>query len=225
MRRIIKGQEPEELRRWKENEVPQNLTYDNMTQAAKEGVKRQMLSEQGYLCAYTMQRIPTIEDCQIEHVVARSQDPLLQISYSNLLACAPSNRPGHRPHRGKCPFGAEQKNQTQIDENNFVSPLQEDVEHRFRYAADGSVAHVDNDGAAASTITILRLDHEQLVDLRKAAIEERVFPDLEEGLSSEVAEDLSRAIMTPDGEGRLPEFCVAISHVAAWYANRVGNGN
>lgn len=225
MRRIIKGQEPEELRLWKEAnaEVPENLIYKNMP---KGEAKHQMLAEQGYLCAYTMQRIATPDDCQIEHLVPRSQepqDPLLQITYSNLLVCTPSNRPGHRPRRGQCPFGAEAKDQTRIYENiNFVSPLREDVEHRFRYAVDGSVTHMDNDGAAASTIGILRLNHEQLVDLRKAAIEERVL-DVE--MSAEEASTLSEMIMVGGPMGRVPEFCLAISHAAAWYANNVSKGN
>jgi|HubBroStandDraft_4_1064222.scaffolds.fasta_scaffold277572_2 uncharacterized protein (TIGR02646 family) len=224
MRRIIKGLEPEELRRWKEQNahVPQNLTYANMPKAE---VKRQMLAEQGYLCAYTMQQIPTPNDCQIEHLVPQSQgDPRLGITYDNLLACAPSNRPGHRPERGKCPFGAEQKDQTRINDDNFVSPLRGDVEQRFRYAADGSVTWVGGDTAAESTIGILRLDHQQLEDLRKAAIDERVFPP-DAVLSSQEAENLSHAIMTPNAAGRLPEFCLAISQVAGWYANRVGEGN
>ena len=99
MRRIVKGLEPEELRRWKEEnaETPQVLTYNNMPKAE---VKLQMLAEQGYLCAYTMERIQTPEDCHIEHVVPRNQpnQPIgHQIDYSNLLACIPSNTPGHRP--------------------------------------------------------------------------------------------------------------------------------
>jgi uncharacterized protein (TIGR02646 family) len=221
VRRILKGQEPEELRRWKEEnaEVPQNLTYGNMP---KVEVKRQMLTEQGYLCAYTMQRIPTPDDCQIEHVVPRSQDLLLQISYSNLLACAPSNTPGHRAGGGKCRFGAEEKDQTRVYENNFISPLRDDVERRFQYAPDGSVAHLHNDGAAESTIKILRLDHDQLVDLRKAAIEERV---LDVDLSAHEAEDLSHVVMTRNAAGRIPEFCLAISQVALWYATKMREVN
>ena len=226
MRRIIKGPEPEELRRWKDEnaQVPQNLTFANMP---KPGVKTQMLVEQGYICAYTMQQIATPDDCHIEHIVPQSQpgqDPLLKISYNNLLACAPGDAFGHRPEGGKCPFGAQEKGGAPVDESNFVSPLREDVENRFRYATDGSIGHLVNDRAAGSTISILRLDHPQLIDLRKAAIDERVFPP-EEILSSRDAEDLSRAIMAPDGAGRLPEFCLAISQVAAWYANRVGDGN
>src|SRR5579871_5789995 len=91
MKRIIKGPEPEELRCWKEenSEAPQNLTYDNMP---KTSVKLQMLAEQGYLCAYTMQGIATANDCHIEHVIPQSQPDRPQhsdIDYNNLLACVP----------------------------------------------------------------------------------------------------------------------------------------
>jgi uncharacterized protein (TIGR02646 family) len=215
MRRIIKGEEPEELRFWKQQnaDVPENLTYDNMPKA-----EIKMLAEQGYLCAYTMQRIPTVNDCHIEHIVPRSQDETLQISCTNLLACTPSNRPGHRSQRGKCPFGAEEKDRTPIYDNNFISPLREDVERRFRYALNGSVGHFENDAVAKRTITILRLNHEQLIDLRRAAIEERIL-DLEPSLSAQEAEELSKTIMTANSVGRIPEFCLAISHAAVWYAN------
>jgi len=187
----------------------------------KTEVKRQMLVEQGYLCAYTMQRISTPDDCHIEHVVPRSQPnqpPHMDIDYANLLACIPSNTPGHKPLIDNFPYGAPKKGGTHVDMNNFVSPLQEDVERRFQYAADGSVKHLGNDSAAESTIKILRLDHKELVDLRKAAIEERV---LDVDLSAHEAEALSRAIMTADVAGRIPEFCLAISQVALWYATRM----
>lgn len=217
MRRITKGQEPDELRRWKEIEVPENLTYDNMPKAE---VKRQMLAEQGHLCAYTMQRIETPDECHIEHIVPRNQPnqpPHMDIDYSNLLACIPSNTPGHRPPVDNLPYGAPKKAGTHVDESNFVSPLREDVESRFRYAADGSVTHVDNDGAAKNTIEILRLNHGQLVELRKAAIEVRVW---DADLSADEAEDLARTIMTAT-TGKIPEFCLAISQVALWYATRM----
>lgn len=223
MRRIVKGPEPEDVRLWREANaaVPQNLTYDNMP---KIGAKRQMLVEQGYLCAYTMQRISTVDDCHIEHVVPRSQypqDPEVQISYGNLLACCPSNTPGHPRKRGKYPYGAEEKGQTRVFDSNFVSPLRDDVELRFRYSSDGSVTHLNNDGPAESTIGILRLNHDQLIELRKAAIDERVL-DLEPGLSAQEAQELSQAVLIPDASGRISEFCLAISHVAAWYADRIG---
>ncbi len=188
----------------------------------KAQAKLQMLMEQGYLCAYTMQQISTPDDCHIEHVVPRNQSLDLQISYSNLLACAPGDTPGHRPRGGKYPFGAQEKGGTLVNENNFVSPLQGDVELRFQYAGNGSITHLDDDAAAKNTIKILRLDHGQLLELRKAAIEERVW---DADLSAPQAEELSRRIMTADGDGRIPEFCVAISQVALWYAARTREVN
>jgi len=94
MRRINKGPEPEELRRWKEMNAatPQNLTYANMP---KRGAKSQMLVEQGYLCAYTMERIQGADDCQVEHIVPRSQlsqPPYNEIAYDNLLLASPATR-------------------------------------------------------------------------------------------------------------------------------------
>ena len=56
------------------------------------------------------------------------------------------------------------------------------------------------------------------MELRKAAIDERV---LDAGLSAEDAEALSSEVMTTNAMGRLPEFCLAISQVAAWYAKRM----
>lgn len=219
MRRIIKGQEPDELRLWKEENAasPQNLTYGNMPKA---GVKPQMLVEQGYLCAYTMQRIQTVHDCHIEHIVPRSQRdqrPHLDLDYNNLLACIPSDTPGYRPQLTNFPYGARKKAAAHVDEQTFVSPLQANVESRFHYRADGAVEAVAEDDAAESTIAILALNHGQLIDLRKAAIDARVL-DVEVPLSADEAEALAQAIMTADSVGRIPEFCSAISQVASWYA-------
>lgn len=224
MRRIVKGSEPEELRHWKEEnaEVPQNLIYENMPKVA---IKLQMLSEQGHLCAYTMQSIPTEDDCHIEHVVPQNQPnrpPYSDIDYNNLLACFPGARPptGWNP---KYPYGAQKKNGIHVNQNNFVSPLQEDVEHRFHYAADGSVEPAVGDNAADSSISILGLNHKQLVELRRAAIEERIL-DRDIPLSPEDAEALAVQILTFDSRGRLAEFCLAISQVAAWYAGKLRDG-
>lgn len=221
MKRIIKGEEPEELRKWKEEnaEIPQNLIYGNMP---KVGVKLQMLAEQGYLCAYTMRAVPTPDDCHIEHVIPQNQPnqpPQLDIDYRNLLACFPGKRPPPN-WNPKYPYGADRKGGVHIDEKNFVSPLRADVEDRFHYAYDGSIKAADDDNAADQTIRVLRLDHGQLADLRKAAIEERVL-DSDPPLSATDAEALSVEIMARNSTGRFPAFCLAISQVAAWYARKI----
>lgn len=221
MRRIIKGPEPEELRHWKQenSEVPQNLAYENMPKTA---VRMQMLTEQGYLCAYTMQDIATEADCHIEHLIPRSQADRPQysdIDYSNLLACFPGTKPPPE-WNPQYPYGAQRKSNTRVDVTNFVSPLQEDVERRYLYTVDGSVDHAVGDNAAANSIKLLKLNHQQLIDLRKAAIEEQIL-DRDPPLSWQDAQVLSKQIMEFNSKGRLPEFCLAISQVAAWYANKI----
>jgi uncharacterized protein (TIGR02646 family) len=220
MKRIVKGREPEALRLWREQNasIPENLKYDRGNWPTR-AVKAQMLAEQGYLCAYTMQSITTEDHCHIEHVVPQSQpgQPLhFDIDYHNLLACSPGNQPPPN-WNPKYPYGAQFKGAKYIDENNFVSPLREDVEKRFHYGPDGSVIASTRDTAVVSTIRILYLDHPQLVELRKAAINELIL-DADPPLSVEEAEVLSVDVMAVNSAGRFPEFCLAISQVAEWYA-------
>ena len=94
MKKITKGPVPAALRAWREaNEaILENLTYGRGGWPST-SVRQSMLEEQGYLCAYTMQRIASTADCHTEHIVPQSQPnqpPYLDIDYSNLLACFPT---------------------------------------------------------------------------------------------------------------------------------------
>jgi uncharacterized protein (TIGR02646 family) len=231
MKRIVKGAEPEELSKWKEDnaDVPQNLRYGSLHGNVTRAIRQQMLTEQGFICAYTMQRIQTADDCHLEHLVPQSQPPKSHdrdLEYTNMLACFPGTQlDPNRPPRDwspQLPYGARHKDQTNIDENNFVSPLSDDVETRFLYDAIGFVHSSVNDPAASNSIEILKLNHGILRDLRRAAIDERVF---ETPLSATAAEKLAVSITTPDSAGIIPEFCVAISPVCIWYANTVRQNN
>jgi uncharacterized protein (TIGR02646 family) len=208
-----------ELRKWKDDNagVPENLVYSALHGTETRAIRRQMIVEQGYLCAYTMQRIGTPDECHIEHIVPQTQDHGKTLDYENMLACFPGTKlpPAWNP---KYPYGAQQKGGAYIDDASFVSPLNVDVENRFKYEANGSVRPAADDTAASSTITILRLDHGVLAELRRAAIEERV---LDAALSAEEAEELAATISSPGATGMLPEFCTAISQVSVWYANAI----
>jgi uncharacterized protein (TIGR02646 family) len=222
----MKGAEPEELRQWKNDNatVPENLAYGALHGAVTRAIRRQMLTEQGYLCAYTMQRVLTTDDCHIEHIVPQEQPPKSHerdLDYTNMLACFPGNTPpkGWNP---KYPYGAQRKGGTHIDATSFVSPLSTDVEGRFHYVADGSIRSDASDAAALNSINILQLNHGVLSELRKAAIEEWVLDAL---LSAEEAEKLAVTISSPNSSGMLPEFCTAISQVSKWYANAMRSRN
>ena len=227
MRHIVKGLEPDELSKWKEQNagVPQNLRYSSLHGNVTRAIRQQMLTEQGYLCAYTMQRIGNVDDCHLEHIVPQSQPPeshQRDLDYKNMLACFPGNQlDPDKPTRDwnpRNPYGAKHKDKAEINAHNFISPLSDDVERRFHFDASGFVNSDAGDTAAASSIRILNLDHGLLNDLRRAAIDERLFGS---PLSADDAEKLAVSIATPDLAGLLPEFCVAISQASIWYANVV----
>lgn len=61
-----------------------NAHFDDMPSEVKSVLRKSLLEEQGYLCAYCMQRIAADNEVKIEHYVPRNlQNELL---YNNLLA-------------------------------------------------------------------------------------------------------------------------------------------
>ena len=106
MRHIRKGDVPKELRDWKrENRyTSENLYYGHGSTFPTAAVKESLLEEQCHLCAYTMQRLSSINDCHIEHLQPQSitnKNPTtqaLEVEYGNLLACFPpksDRKPGY----------------------------------------------------------------------------------------------------------------------------------
>ncbi len=223
MKRITKGSEPESLSAWKSDNVtvPQNLRYGAIPTQVKSAIKHQMLREQGFLCAYTMIRLPDSGGCHIEHVEPQSQsrargDYQKEIDYENMLSCFP---PG-RTYKNY-PFGACRKGGTYVSSINFVWPTSLDIENKFKYRYDGSVIAENDDPTAASTIQILGLNHPQIRDMRRAAIEAAGISRFSDApLSAVDARELSRAFLDLDSDGRLPEFCFAVSQVALQYAEQ-----
>lgn len=71
--------------------APQNLDYGNLPTPVKEAVKAALLVEQGYLCAYTLQRLAVASDCHIEHVEPPNAAPDKSLDYANMAACWPDN--------------------------------------------------------------------------------------------------------------------------------------
>lgn len=82
---ISKGKEPPKLTKYKK--TPE-ASYKGFSKAnGKEDVQIALLEEQGYLCAYCMQRI-NLDSIRIEHQVPQSdetQGKSLELSYDNML--------------------------------------------------------------------------------------------------------------------------------------------
>lgn len=221
MRYISKGSEPHELINWKRinKTSPENLCYGSLGQAQKDAIKEGLLKEQGYLCAYTMHRICSADDCHIEHINPQSIMPEQDIDYANLVACFPKD--GGDVSHG---YGAPVKASRTVE--GFVSPLRMDCEQRLTFAENGSISSQQHDQAARDTIALLKLDHPKLVEYRSAAIVAHGITLRGRGrrrselLTAAQARALAKEIMRPDHQGYIAPFCTAIAQVALRYAQQ-----
>jgi uncharacterized protein (TIGR02646 family) len=216
VRFIEKHAEPAYLRRWKwvNSGLPQTLSYANIPADALTELRETLLGEQGYLCAYTMIRIPGSNKGHVEHIWPRSRAPAKELEYTNMLYCFP----GAGVER--CAFGAHRKDDFEVTNDNFVAPTHRACEARFTYEVSGEVkAGNEADYAATQTVAILNLNHKELVALRQAAIRsQRIFRKAPKPLSAPEARKLAVDIMRRDGTGMIAPFCVAIKQVAERFA-------
>lgn len=225
MRSIKKASEPRELRSWKKTmrTSPENLSYDNLPGEVRNSIKSSLLKEQGYLCAYTMQRLATTSDCHIEHVQPQNSAPNLDLDYGNMAGCFPTD--GGDTSYG---FGAPIKGGTKIELNvDFVTPHNLGCEQRFKYDSKGGVHAAAGDAAAEKTISTLNLDHDALIDLRLRAIETYGLT-LRKGSmrsnqklkSAAQAYYFAKEVIKPAPNGLLEPYCVALSQVANAFADK-----
>lgn len=223
MHSIRKSAEPQTLKAWKlqMRASTQNLTYNNLPTAIKNSIKDSLLREQGYLCAYTLQRLARIEDCHIEHVQPQNIASRLDLEYGNMAACFP--RDGGDTSHG---YGAPVKAGIAVTLNqNFVTPHSMGCEQRFHYNDKGQIIAEASDIAADKTIEILKLNHHVLADLRKRAIEAHGLT-LRKGsmrspkrpMSASQARRFAIEVLRFGENQQLEPFCEALSQVACKYA-------
>jgi uncharacterized protein (TIGR02646 family) len=225
MRFIAKGAEPSALTVWKKmmQASPENLNYGNLPGNEREAVKRSLLKEQAYLCAYTLRRLDGIENCHIEHVEPQNVAQEKDLDYGNMAACFPKDG-GDTSHG----YGAPVKGGTRmIPSVNFVSPHSAGCETRFIYNDKGGVSPAGTDEAAQKTIETLKLDHGSLMELRRHAIEAhglslrlRTIRTSRNLKSATEARRFAAEVMLPDSNGRLEPYCVVLAQVALDYAEK-----
>ncbi|MEW6277792.1 MAG: hypothetical protein AB1758_04140 [Candidatus Eremiobacterota bacterium] len=185
--------------------MPENLTYENFRD--KKALLDHLAVEQGYLCPYTMIALERNSglDAHIEHILPQSRSttaarPGPDLDYRNMLACYPA--------KGDPGYGAARKGATALP----LDPTDPTCETRLRYRMSGEVEPLDSD--AESTISILNLNHRQLRDLRKAAIEARGLSPLSDDPATHQEVHSRMSSFTGAVNGRLQPFCVALLHAA-----------
>ena len=93
---IKKKSEPHSLTTYKKTI---NASFDNQPSKVKEDLRKSLLEEQGYICAYCTKRIEESADIKIEHYEARNRTN--ELSYKNLLVVCKGNE-GSSKERQTC---------------------------------------------------------------------------------------------------------------------------
>lgn len=222
MRWIQKKNEPRELTEWRIRYAKDNnFGYDLMRQdkSVTKAVTDSLVEEQGWLCAYSGMRIEGYKEienngtkydkcyCHIDHVKAQDYCKAEEeVTYTNMVASYPGPNAEH-----KTPFGGEQKgNWPDHDKGEqplFVSPLDKSCETRFLFNLRGEIKHKEGDNSAKTTIDKLGLDHDELKNLRKGAIQGTL------GLNNDLPIQDARSRLTKlqsQQTGRLEPFCFVL---------------
>lgn len=221
MKRIVKTNAPRELIAWCEANREHNHTYGDMLGTeAHQKLKGKLLKEQGGLCAYTGRRIED-QTSHVEHLKPQTAcDEWEDVEYRNVVACFPADG-GDKSHGYGAPIKGGWWN-----EANFVSPLAEDCERRFRFSWSGHIyPNPEDHQAAKETIDVLLLDGTALQLLRKSRIDgffgfgsrTRVRP-----LSIVDAKKALSNIERVDGNGQLNEFCFVLKQLLPKYIEQGG---
>lgn len=231
MKKINKGQPPNELTKWRTDNaaVPQNLFY-GLAEFPLGQVLGTLLEEQGHVCAYTLLRLNG-ESAHVEHLkpqtICKSDDeardlarqPRLRedIDWNNMVACFPKPNQLARPE-----YGAVKKGKWWHAED-FVSPLQANCEGRFRFTSDGEISPtVTTDVAAKTTIQKIWLGNKKLSELRKKAyLAAGIHRRAEKPIVSvaKVEQLIAKWSKKDTKTASCAEFCVPLVQVAKEYAH------
>lgn len=206
MRAINKGAEPVELKQYR---AQPSAAYDgaNFT-TVKDCIRKSLLTEQGYLCAYCMQRIDT-DSMKVEHWHARSPHPEEQLAYRNMLGCCSGNEGAPR---------AKQHCDTRKEDSTVSFNPANSTHHdrmAIRYAGDGTVRS-GNAQFDSEINDVLNLNWARLKSNRKETWK-AVTEALSKSPGSRTRKEIQRMITIwkqTDAHGRFHEYCdVAIYYL------------
>ncbi|MEC4819850.1 MAG: retron system putative HNH endonuclease [Scytonema sp. PMC 1069.18] len=158
MKRIIKGREPLSLL---EHRLKSFADYDNYPE--KDELRTSLLTEQGYICCYCMQRI-SAERMKIEHWRSQDRYPNLQLNYNNLLGACEGGQ-GSPSHLQHCDT---KKGNTEIKINPLDNPR--NCEEAIKYLATGKI-YSDHETIDRELNDVLNLNMQTLVNNRKEVLE------------------------------------------------------
>jgi len=212
--KIIKKSEPVLLTKYKTQ--PENSGYDGLPQDVKDAVRQQLLEEQGYLCAYCMQRLENDPlKTKIEHWHCQDNYCNEQLDYKNMLVVCKGNE-GHPPENQHCDTrkGSQELHYNPSEKTHY--PV---FEKHITYSGDGTIKSTATDESALEIdLKVLNLNYSRLKTNRKAVLNALLKVLSEESgkrTSSEI-QQLLAGWQQKNGAGKYKEYC----GIACYYLNK-----
>lgn len=158
MKQIIKNQEPKSLL---EHRLQPFADYDNYPQ--KEELRDSLLTEQGHICCYCMQRIKK-DKMKIEHWRSQDEYPDLQLDYNNLLGACEGGQ-GFPKHLQHC-------DTKKGNEKLTINPIDnlKNCEDLIKYLPNG-IIYSDDTAINNELNQVLNLNIQTLVNNRKVILD------------------------------------------------------
>ena len=216
MKRSYKGAPPRSFLDWiarEEGIYGDRPGFESLRSPEKDDVRRALLREQGFLCAYCGRSLASdFSDSHVDHfwpqaVFNGSNHPDdRRLDYDNLFqSCGPGSLPGMADRFPHATCGDAKGDW--YDERDFVIPSDSGCEDRFVYDGSGRIDTKDPcDLAARNMIEALKLGHPSLDSERKKVVQ-GIERDLLSGGPdwSEVEREMV-SLNTADEEGRMTGF-------------------
>lgn len=163
---------------------------------AKLVLRNALLREQGYICAYCMQRI-SVSNSRIEHLKSRHHNPELALDYQNMVICC-SGKSGNEAHcdvkKGDKPIS--------------FSPLLPQLEASISYSSHTGRIKSNNATWDTEINDVLNLNASLLCQNRKNALEGviQILDPKKKWNPTELKKQLPNWT-NPDSGGQLRPYC------------------
>lgn len=160
---ISKSPQPAELLKYKKSHPNPRYDGPGFTEV-KDAIRKSLLAEQGFICAYCMQ---SLEDdplkTKIEHWHSQKKYPKETLEYKNLLVVCMGKGSNGETHCDTAKSSFDGMGGRDLNYN--PSKPEHDVERKYRYLRDGEIT---GDVPVLQDIEILNLNQKRLVNDRKA---------------------------------------------------------
>ena len=216
MKRSNKGAPPQSFLDWIAEEggiYGDRPEFGLLRSPEKDDVRRTLLHEQGFLCAYCGRSLASdFSDGHVDHFWpqtafnGRVHPDERRLDHDNFFqSCGPGSLPGMREKFPHATCGDAKGDW--YDEQDFVMPSDPDCEDRFSYDAAGRIgAKNPADRAARNMIEALRLGSPSLDNERKKVIQNVEWELLSDDPNwNEVEREIS-SLDTPDESGKMVGF-------------------